>query len=559
MKKKFSNLIGALDLVEETISLARKIPLSYYSLYLLGAFPFFLAFIFFWDKMTTSNRASLYILPYSLLLSILFLGMKIGKSVFMQRVWFFISGSPPQKISYRDLLRVLKIQLKTQPFELLLFVILGSPILFVGGSTFQALGLSFTFWVSLSICVVFGAWVYIYFQNVTLLSLVLPQSESVHKLSWKYAMKGTLQSYKISFYFFWMAFIIYWEWILVIGLVPELLRMLLGIETAFGMAFSHLKSSTTYELVGFVLTYLVLDVILKILYTLRCFYIRSLSTGEDIKASLHFLKSKTTLLFLIGFIFFAPAGFAAGPSDQLADNLDKQISETMDSSRYEWRLPPELDQNKGKNFFQKFVDDFAEKWKEFFKSIFGSDEKRNQRNHGGGADGGDGASSTGFKVSTRFLILTLTLFVAGVLIYLLIQYKKKSSKKIEAQPSPGHLDNPVDLEDETILATKLTQDEWKLKAEDLYKKGELRLAMRALYLSLLSHEAQKNRLKIALFKSNLEYERELYRKAPHLPTLLSLFSVSREIFERIWYGSFKADPVVYSDFLSKYEKMIDEK
>ena len=122
MKKKLSNLIGALDLVEETVSLARKIPLSYYSLYFLGAFPFFLAFVFFWDKMTTSNRASHFILPYSLLLAILFLWMKVGKSVFMQRVWFFISGIPPQKITLPEILRVLKIQLRTQPFLYLLFL-----------------------------------------------------------------------------------------------------------------------------------------------------------------------------------------------------------------------------------------------------------------------------------------------------------------------------------------------------------------------------------------------------------------------------------------------------
>ena len=67
-------------------------------------------------------------------------------------------------------------------------------------------------------------------------------------------------------------------------------------------------------------------------------------------------------------------------------------------------------------------------------------------------------------------------------------------------------------------------------------KGELRLALRALYLAGLAHLAQRDMIRVAKFKSNRDYERELRRRARALPELQAAFAENVGIFDRVWYG-----------------------
>jgi hypothetical protein len=108
--------------------------------------------------------------------------------------------------------------------------------------------------------------------------------------------------------------------------------------------------------------------------------------------------------------------------------------------------------------------------------------------------------------------------------------RKKEIVVAEAvQPAP-------DLNDENLSANQLPEDGWLKLARELMDRGELRLALRALYLAGLAHLAQREFVSIAKFKSNREYEHELRRRARALPDLQNAFGENVTTFDRIWYG-----------------------
>lgn len=93
----------------------------------------------------------------------------------------------------------------------------------------------------------------------------------------------------------------------------------------------------------------------------------------------------------------------------------------------------------------------------------------------------------------------------------------------------------ADLSDENLLASEAPEDEWLRLAQDYIGKGELRLAMRAMYLSNLASLGQRQLLVVTRWKSNRLYERELQiRSRAH--ALCDAFASSNRDYERAWFG-----------------------
>ena len=87
-----------------------------------------------------------------------------------------------------------------------------------------------------------------------------------------------------------------------------------------------------------------------------------------------------------------------------------------------------------------------------------------------------------------------------------------------------------------MSASELPEDDWLKLARELLGRGELRLALRALYLASLAHLARREMISVAKFKSNRDYEQELRRRARALPDLQAAFAENVGIFDRVWYG-----------------------
>ena len=113
-----------------------------------------------------------------------------------------------------------------------------------------------------------------------------------------------------------------------------------------------------------------------------------------------------------------------------------------------------------------------------------------------------------------------------------------------------------DLNDEDTRADDLPANRWLVLAEDFTAKGELRLAMRALYLATLAYLAENEMITIEIYKSNREYEQELRRRAHECEELLVIFSKSLNLFERVWYGRYRISRSDFSDFAANQKRIL---
>ena len=86
-------------------------------------------------------------------------------------------------------------------------------------------------------------------------------------------------------------------------------------------------------------------------------------------------------------------------------------------------------------------------------------------------------------------------------------------------------------------------------------KGELRLALRAMFLGGLARLSKQNQLVIAAYKSNREYCTELHRRAHDRPSLIRAFVENVNTLERVWYGLHEVTQDMVDVFSLKCERL----
>jgi hypothetical protein len=136
--------------------------------------------------------------------------------------------------------------------------------------------------------------------------------------------------------------------------------------------------------------------------------------------------------------------------------------------------------------------------------------------------------------------------IAGAVAVLTLILLKVLSRKLAVTPPKAPVLAPtLDLESEETTADQLPEDEWLRLARQKAAEGDLRQALRALFLATLSLLGAQGLILIRKSKSNFDYERELKRKLSFAPGLDEIFSTDRKLFERCWYG---AHPVTVTEF-----------
>jgi hypothetical protein len=151
------------------------------------------------------------------------------------------------------------------------------------------------------------------------------------------------------------------------------------------------------------------------------------------------------------------------------------------------------------------------------------------------------------------LILVPLACIAAVLVLLVWRaWKDRSPRVITtevcAKPTP-------DITREDLDATALPEEDWLNLAGELMGKGELRLALRALYLATLASLARQELVTIAKYKSDGEYELELQRRSHATPQLAGIFAENRVLFESAWYGLHEVTPGIMNRFLRNQERI----
>jgi hypothetical protein len=121
---------------------------------------------------------------------------------------------------------------------------------------------------------------------------------------------------------------------------------------------------------------------------------------------------------------------------------------------------------------------------------------------------------------------------------------------------PAAIAAAPDLTDENVKADDLSTRRWLTLAGELAENGELRLAVRALYLATLAHLADHELITIEVYKSNHDYERELKRRAHEHPELISIFSSNLNSFERVWYGMYRIARADFDAFAARHQRIL---
>lgn len=171
------------------------------------------------------------------------------------------------------------------------------------------------------------------------------------------------------------------------------------------------------------------------------------------------------------------------------------------------------------------------------------------------------SSSPGYSHSTydwagtmQVLAVLLLGFVAAVISIWIFRTVKARRSRVEDAVAASPVLIP-DVSREDVTADQLPEDGWIALARELMEKGELRLAMRALYLACLAALAQRGSLSIAWFKSNLDYEREVRRRSHARPELVAAFCQNVSLFDRSWYGIHEVTPEILEMFTANLQKL----
>jgi hypothetical protein len=368
-------------------------------------------------------------------------------------------------------------------------------------------------------------------------------------------------------------FFVWLNLVLAMSQLPELLKTLFGVETAFTQAGWRGMLNTTYLACSFALAYVCVDPLLKAVFALRCFYGQSIQTADDLKSELARFRApaSASLAVLAVAAFFSLAGpvlalpLDAPPTTAISpEQLDQSIDEVLQRREFAWRMPREEakdNDTESKSWFHRAVGSVLDTvrdaakyclnalWKSL-KWIWKMILKLSPFSHSAEPDSGGGFS---WPAALQFLLRIMIAVSVCILALLVLRlwnrrYRPQvvAAKAIAATP---------DLKDENVTADQLPEDEWLKLARELMAQGNFRLALRALYLAGLAHLAARELIAIAMFKSNRDYELEVLRRARALPEVQKAFSQNVAIFDRVWYGLHEVNLERVEEFRSNLERI----
>jgi hypothetical protein len=526
----------AMEVLDEAISLLRRTPLSLLSVYFLGALPFWLAFVYFYFDMTQSADAEAHLPVEALVLTGLYFWMKTCQAIFARKLLVLLEGEDfePWNVA------------RVANTALLQIIYAGSFVIIYP--------------VALLMAIPFG-WVSAFYHNI---SLVATGSKSTVRSSFFEAVELSRlwprQNHFILGILLAAFLFLFINLAVLFSMIPDLLNVFFGVITVFDENQSAWQNSSFYLDVS-VLCFLVLNPVSKAVYALRCFYGRARLNGADLKAELRRqdkirhehapARVLVALVLLCGVFIAAPARADAAPqpapvpttavtpTPPTKGNLDQAIQKVLQKDEFAWRLPRErVDAPQKENFILRLIDRLVgylqhamgklmKLFLKFLRWVF-----KNDRPH----DSSGNAFRSLADLPWRFFFLVILAIVVGCLIYILVRYFRRRPLQATGPLATVPV-RTVDLEAENVRADALPEDSWLALAQELMERGELRLALRALYLATLSLLAHHQLVRLGSAKSNRDYLLELTRRLRGNTAAVQLVRDNINLFEASWYGT----------------------
>lgn len=543
---KEQRIKSALEIIEAAVFILRNHFLSILSVYFIGSLPFVTAFLYFWTDMSQSAFASEHIISASLSLALLFIWMKCWHVVFCRKVISHIRLQPAPRWSLKQIFRLISSQ-----------------------SFFAGCG-AIILPIAMILTLPFG-WIYTFYQNIYQVDNGSRPLKDIIKKSWYSAKLWPGQNHIILCIISVFSIFVFLNICVGIYILPVILKKFLGMETVFTLSGTSIFN-TTFLAVASGLTYLAVDPLIKTVYALRSFYVFSVKSGDDLRTDiLHFKVTGNLLSYLVLFAVFSvltsSAIALAEPNTQgvyssqtkviSSDKLDSAIEKTLKQREYTWRMPKEIIDEDAKagslDIFALWVKDklkflktnIKSWWKQinnWFKKLF--------------PDRGNQLPSGGLWHSSVYFILYITLALLlcalALIIWRQFQNRKNPAVRTEGQAIPS----TPDLTNDFVDPVELPVERWLNMGYELMRKQNMRLALRAFYLAVLSHLADKNLITIARYKTNMDYVLELKRRAHEHHELINLFSLNVRVFDKSWYGMHEVTAAILENFIDNRERMI---
>lgn len=532
MKKALLRQSGkaGFELIEEAFVLLRSSPASGLAAYYLGSVPFVAGFLIFCSDLAGSPTAPDRIAGATLAMAALFFWMKFFQAIFARQLLDRVSGSEPATPKAKELVRMASSQAIIQSTGLFIVPLAAMAMVPLG-------------------------WVYAFYQNASTLDDGRMRVRDLARIAWQQAVLWPIQNHLILGVLSTFGLYVFVNWITLGFVGPQLLKMLFGVESVFTRNPMGMLN-TTFFAAMVALTYLSIDPLIKACYVLRCFYGRSVRSGEDLRTEIRRASGRIPTLAACLFLFAAaPLLPAQSPTPAPAvqgQELDDAITTVIKQDKYTWRKPPPKGPEKKLGFFTDFLKSIkvaAEKfgdWAgEILRKIIEWIFPKNRHEE-----------SKGFSswMTPNFGLLLIVLAVA------IAALGFGAVKIVRAQRKTGSVESTAsaampDISDENTRADELPEDDWTRMGRSLLEQGDLRLALRAFYLGSLAHLASRGLITITRAKSNRDYERELRRRGHAIPELPVLFGENVGTFDRIWYGLHEVNADLVSNFVGNVEKM----
>lgn len=509
----------AFDLLDEAIDLLRRTPLGAWLIWGTGALPFSLGALAFQADMSRGAHASERLPEWALLLALLFLLFKTAQALFCGRLDALLREGEPDA-PRAPLLHLAALQAAAHGAALFFLPIVASALLPLGWGIAAA-------------------------QNVTVLGarerrgladlLRRAHAQAVLWPRQNHILLAILAAFSLAVL------------VNVAGtllLAPSLARTLTGSENVVTRSGLHAFNSTLVA-AALVLTWLALDPLVKAAYTLRCFHGESLATGEDLLLPLRRLRARRAAALLVLLLVPLPAlpAAAAGPPARVSSPaLDRAIDEVLRAPEYDWRSrverEPLLSEGPVSGFLLKVgrasrkalrvIGDWGKKLLDLLRDLLAPSRP---------SGAGDAPRIGWGEVLRSRALLFALLAVVGALaaVFVLRTRRRRRAGVVQAAAEPAALPLPDPLL-ETTTADLRDPEDWLVLAREWIDKGDLRRALRALYLGALGTLSRAGLVRLAPARSNGEYARELRRRAADREELLAAFGALVAEFERAWYG-----------------------
>lgn len=532
MKSSYLRTHGrsGIELIEESFVLLRTAPLSAVATYYTGSVPFAAGFLFFCSDLSRHPRALEHLGPATLALTVLFVWMKFFHARFGNLLMARLQGNAPPAWMPGDTLRSLALQTIIQSSALILLPVATIAVLPFG-------------------------WVYAFYQNVSALDDGRTPRRELVRSALGQSLLWPGQNHVFLMVISTFGLIVCLDWLTLGFFAPQLLKMFLGIETAFTRSIWSLLNTTFLAAVG-VMTYLSVDPLIKAFYVLRCFYGKSVTTGDDLRTDLRRLRKSAGALACLLLCFAAPLSQAAEAAPRpavTAAELDRSIATVIGQEKYAWRNPAPADPRHKDGLLEGFVKSISATLKKAVKAVMDFMERMSRWMRPRRNSMDDTTSSGGWPIAPNVLLYSLMGLVACALIIAFLRgarNRRRPATALEAAPAGA-----LDVESEETTADQLPEDDWTRLGRRLWEQGELRLALRAFYLGGLARLAAGGIITIVRSKSNRDYEREIRRRGHAYPGLCALFSENVGVFDRVWYGRHEVTPDLLRHFVSNLEKM----